>query len=107
MRQKNQLHFKECMIQGLCKTQWLPETGSRQIQLLHIRGFMPGMINRAEYRSSSIVAVKSCTEATWSIKAQNLLKQSFDPDFSASADKQSIERDLDFISIFFFNVPVL
>ncbi|KAK8628511.1 hypothetical protein V6N13_009098 [Hibiscus sabdariffa] len=32
------------------------------------------MINRAEYRSSSIVAVKSCTEATCSIKAQNLLR---------------------------------
>ncbi|KAK8660354.1 hypothetical protein V6N13_051281 [Hibiscus sabdariffa] len=70
-------------------------------------GFMPGMINRAEYRSSSIVAVKSCTEATWSIKAQNLLKQSFGPNFSAPADNRSIERDLDFISIFFFNVPVL
>ncbi|KAK8713433.1 hypothetical protein V6N13_148651 [Hibiscus sabdariffa] len=68
---------------------------------------MPGMINRAEYRSSSIVAVKSCTEATWSIKAQNLLRQSFGPDFSAPADKRSIERDLDFISIFFLNVPVL
>ncbi|KAK8660089.1 hypothetical protein V6N13_051024 [Hibiscus sabdariffa] len=70
-------------------------------------GLMPGMINRAEYRSSCIVAVKSCTEATWSIKAQNLLMQSFGPDFSAPADKRSIERDFDFINIFFFNVPVL
>ncbi|KAL4302971.1 hypothetical protein GQ457_10G012890 [Hibiscus cannabinus] len=47
MRQKNQLHFKECMIQGLCENSMvrfevpgnrLPETGSRQIKPLHIRG---------------------------------------------------------------------
>ncbi|KAK9043070.1 hypothetical protein V6N11_071421 [Hibiscus sabdariffa] len=103
MRQKYQLHFKECMIQELCELLWLPETGSRQIIfcILEVPGFMPGMINQAEYRSSSIVAVKSCTEATWSIKAQNLLRQSFGPEFSAPADKRSIERDFDFISIFF------
>ncbi|KAK8672120.1 hypothetical protein V6N13_110494 [Hibiscus sabdariffa] len=44
-------------------------------------GFMPGMINQAEYGSSSISAVKSCTEATWSIKTQNLSRQSTSPDF--------------------------
>ncbi|KAK9007228.1 hypothetical protein V6N11_051057 [Hibiscus sabdariffa] len=48
-----------------------------------------------------MVAVKSCTEATWSIKAQNLLRQSIGPDFPAPAEKRSIERDLVFISIFF------
>ncbi|KAK8575159.1 hypothetical protein V6N12_062835 [Hibiscus sabdariffa] len=128
MRQKKNCYTsRKHMIRGLCENSMvrLPATGSRQIKFCILEvpgnrlpntgsnmaelkkkkkqepGFMSGMINRAEQESSSIVAVKSYTEATWSIKAQNLSKQSFGPDFPASAEKRSIERDLNFINVFF------
>ncbi|KAL4291118.1 hypothetical protein GQ457_14G016420 [Hibiscus cannabinus] len=39
------------------------------------------------------MAIRSCTEASWSIKTQNLSRQSIGPDFLAQADKQTYQKE--------------
>ncbi|KAL4282892.1 hypothetical protein GQ457_16G015600 [Hibiscus cannabinus] len=70
MRQNNQKHFKECMIQRLCE--------SSMVSYLCFSGFMPGMINQADL---SPAVLWSCTEAAQSAKAQKASKQNVGPDF--------------------------
>ncbi|KAL4280826.1 hypothetical protein GQ457_03G017620 [Hibiscus cannabinus] len=59
------------------------------------------MINQAELSRSSILTIRSCTEATWITKTQNLSRQSIGPDFPAPDDRQNTGRDINFISILF------
>ncbi|KAL4361227.1 hypothetical protein GQ457_04G022050 [Hibiscus cannabinus] len=84
MRQKNQLHFKECMIQRLCENSM-------------VRNDQPGKIKSQQY-------CKSCTEATQISKAQKLSRQSSGPDFPATAERQNTGRDINCIRIF-FDIP--
>ncbi|KAK8510739.1 hypothetical protein V6N12_020279 [Hibiscus sabdariffa] len=63
---------------------------------IYARNDRPGRPWKQQYSVS-----RSCTEATLKAKAQNLPKQNTSREIPAPADKQSIERDLDFISIFF------
>ncbi|KAL4347558.1 hypothetical protein GQ457_17G006740 [Hibiscus cannabinus] len=72
MRQNNQKHFKECMIQRLCE--------SSMVSYLCFLGFMPGMINQADL---SPTVLWSCTEAAQNAKAQKASKQNVGPDFSS------------------------
>ncbi|KAL4309354.1 hypothetical protein GQ457_01G018630 [Hibiscus cannabinus] len=84
----------------------LPETGSRQMKILHIRGSWNLLCNLKLRSIEARIGKLLKGLRHYDLKIGNLQdKQSIGPDFPATAEGQSIGRDINRINIF-FNVPI-